>query len=495
MFKGARCSRLLASAVLALLPAAATATPRSVASLVPADCLVAYMAKPYAGTDARSEDGPTTMPPQEPSPQLSIASILVFLNASGLIPDEGQVFADVAGSLPLLGDFEHAFVLLDVSSRVIRTATQPEREEEVSLRLKDLQAAIIFRTHGRHRQVLEHISRIVGRYTNEKVAALESVESASAGHQRLKDDRLPGWAIWEWGRFDEFFVVSFGSGAFGKIARTYAGDEPCLSNDAWFKSACAATNGDRAAAQLYITLSRLEQRLAHVAQRRHTRVIRALEAENIDQDLWTIGLENRALTWYRCYRKAGQNVFRRYSDPASYPAKHRRIIPPQAGRYGIVHVPTRWLVDNLPRAWLAARSESHFRSWSKVWSNLEREAGIDIRGGIVDHLGENIVIFDHPPHPLRIPFALTIAIEIDDRRAVRMATDTLLAAWSKYLDQRAEQTGRTLLRAKVRHDPDGVWYLQAGILGPAMKVTSGYVVFSWSPQALRDALTFIEVRD
>ncbi len=75
-----------------------------------------------------------------------------------------------------------------------------------------------------------------------------------------------------------------------------------------------------------------------------------------------------------------------------------------------------------------------------------------------------------------------------------MATDTLLAAWSKYLDQRAEQSGHQLLRVKVRHDADGLWYLQAGILGPAMKVTEGYIVFSWSPQALRDALAFIEPR-
>ena len=76
-----------------------------------------------------------------------------------------------------------------------------------------------------------------------------------------------------------------------------------------------------------------------------------------------------------------------------------------------------------------------------------------------------------------------------------MATDTLLATWSRYLDQRAQRKGTTLMRVKVKHDDDGVWYLQAGILGPALKVTDRYAVISWSPQALRDALKYIWRKD
>ncbi len=390
---GGRLLGLYISAVASLaMPASANATPRPLASLIPADCLVAYLAKPYAASGSAAQATTTRPAAEERLPELSIASIIVFLNASGLIPDEGQVFADVAAALPLLGEFEHAVVLLDVSSRAVRTSSGPGNGEEVSLRLKDLQAAILFRTKGRQRLILEHINRIAGRYTNEQVGDLEVVDSAATAHQRLKDERLPGWAIWEWGRIDDFFVISFGSGAFEKIVSTSAGKQPSLSSDPWFRSAQAATNGAQAAAQCYIALSRVEDRLAQVAQRRHTRVIRALEAERITRDLWTIGQEGQALTWYRCYQRDGQDVLRRYSDPSRYPAKHRRIVPPKARRYGIIHVPTRWLVDNLPRAWLAAQAESEARSWSKVWSNLEQEAGIDIHRGIIEHLGENVVI-------------------------------------------------------------------------------------------------------
>ena len=85
------------------------------------------------------------------------------------------------------------------------------------------------------------------------------------------------------------------------------------------------------------------------------------------------------------------------------------------------------------------------------------------------------------------------AIEIDDQKPVKTAVDALLKAWGQYLDERAERSGTKLMRVKVRQDKkDGIWYLQAGILGPALKVTERYLVISWSPQALRDALQSIE---
>lgn len=49
-----------------------------------------------------------------------------------------------------------------------------------------------------------------------------------------------------------------------------------------------------------------------------------------------------------------------------------------------------------------------------------------------------------------------------------------------------------LARVSVKRDDEGIWYIQAAIPGPALKVTDRYLVISWSPQALRDALRFIE---
>jgi hypothetical protein len=401
---------------------------------------------------------------------------------------------DVAAALPLLGEFEHAIVLLDVSSKVVRRPTTQASTgpESVSLRLDQLQGAVILRAGGRQREVLELLNRVIGRYTNAEVASLERQSCAGFKFQQLADERLPGWAVWQWGRLDEFFVVTFGAGTFEEIARTYSRQTPNLGDDRWFASATVKTQGDRAFTQWFIALSKLEARLAPTAKGRQTRVFAALQADGMTHDLWTVGREGRALTWYRCYRRAEEDRLVKYSDPAAFPARHRRIVPDEAAHYAVIHVPVRWLVDNLPRAWVAAGSESRVQTWSRVWQRLEEETGIDIDGQLFSHLGEHIVIFDYPPHPLRVPFAWTVAFEIDDREPVEVALNAILSAWSRYLDERAMGQESSLVRVKVRHDRDGVWYLQAGILGPALKVVDGYVVVSWSPQALRDALKYIE---
>ena len=460
--------------------------------LVPADSLIVYAAKPYGRLLATSRpDG---------QPTLSLASIAAALNAAGLIPNEGQVFADIAGALPLFGRFEHAVVLLDVSSRIVEqsdAASQPA-DAGPSLRLKSLQTAVIFRTGDESPVVLEQLNRIIGRYTNSDVGRLSSKTESRYSSQRLVDQRLPGWAIWEWGRLDEFFVVTFGEGAFQKIAQAHEGKVQRLGEDEWFRKALAKTHGDEALVEWFIAFSRLRDRMGDEAQGRVARVADALQATDMTHDLWTVGHEDRALTWFRCYRRQGEDFVRSYSDPANYPPQHRRIVPESARRMAIINVLTRWLVDNLPRAWVVAQSESNVRKWKRAWRSLEQDTGVDISGNLIEHLGQTVVIFDYPPHPLDIPFALTVAIEIKNRRAVQSATDTLLGAWGQYLDDRAERNQRAgrfetvLVRVKVKRDDDGVWYLQAGILGPALKVTDRYVVLSWSPQALRDALKYIE---
>ncbi len=460
---------------------------RPIHDLIPADPLVVYVAKPY-GRQATPHAGD-----QSPSAASSIATILAFLSAAGLVPDEGQVYVDIAAALPLLGRFEHALVLLDISSRLVETpAGAAEPGPQLSLRLQNLQTAVIFRTDGQHRVVLEQLNRIIGRYTNQDVAELTTSKLDGIEYQRLADTRLPGWAVWEWGRLDDFIVLSFGEGAFARIVDCYQRKAPALSSDVWLRAARKDAKSDNAIAQWFIALERIEKRIGEVAHGRYQRVVEALGADGMDADLWTVGLDGEALSWSRRYRRNGQDVDRHYSDPANYSPAHRRVIPDEAHHYAVITVPTRWLVDNLPRAWLAGQSDRNIEKWRRVWRGLERETGIDLSDNLLINLGDHVVIFDYPAHPLGIPVALTVAIEIRDHRAVKVAVESLLSAWGQYLDDRAERKGTTLVRVKVQKTSDEIWFLQAGIMGPALKVTDRYVVLSWSPQALRDALRHIE---
>lgn len=465
-------------------PASQPARPRPILDLVPADSLVLYAAKPYSSLT------PTTGPTEDrPANVSSIASIITFLNASGLISDEGQVFADIAAALPLLGKFEHAFVLMDVSSRLVdRPTTHSAEGEARSLRLNFIQCAVILRSRGEQRVVLEQINRIVSRYTNLEVATLSNQKWQNVAYQRLADQRLPSWAVWEWGRIGDFFVLTFGAGGFERVCKVQAGNEPSLAADEWYRRAAELTRSRQAIAQWLISFQGLRARLGDIAEARVAAVCDALHATDVVRDLWTIGSEGSSLSCLRCFHRDGADVVRRYSDPRNDPPAHRSIIPSEARRTAVIRVPTKWLVDNVPRGWLGAQSPNNAEKWRLVWSRLEQDTGLDIGGSLINHLGGHVVMFDYPPHPLNIPFAMTFALEIDDQRSVAMAVDALLGAWSRYLDERAERNKTTLVRLKVKRTEDGMWYLQAGILGPALKVTPRYIVISWSPEALRQAL-------
>lgn len=485
--------------ILALNGAAYSAPPRSesekpISDLIPADSLVAFRAKPQNWLAPASQ--PTSQVEQL-SGTAAIAQILAFLSASRMVPDEGQVFSDIATALPLLGRYEYAIVLIDISSRVVQnSSSQGDNDEtELSLRLEQMRGAIIFRTGGEHREVVEQLNRIIGRYTNEEVARLESHSGPGQQSQRLIDERLPGWAVWEWGPMGDFFVVSFGSGAFEAVAQTHQGQRPCLTNDKWYQKAGEKTQSPVVMMQCYLALEKLKHRLGTVVSERSSRVLTALGANKVTQDLWTIGLNGKAITWYRCFQREGQDQIRFYSDPQAFSAENTRIVPPEAAHYAVIRVPTQWLFKDLPRAWVSARSDSQFQTWSRIWQRLEDESGLNLDDTLVKHIQSNVVLFDYPPHPLKIPLALTIAFEIDDHESVRAAVNSLLNAWSRYLDDRAKRSRSSLVRMRVLRDKDGIWYLRAGILGPALKVTNRYIVISWSPQALRQALRYIEKQE
>lgn len=459
------------------------AEPGPISDIIPHDALIAYMAVPYGRLDApEASTQPTTGRPVS-----NIATILAFLNASGMIPDEGQIYADIASALPLLGRFEHAIVLLDASSMLARRVDGSD--EPGPLRLKHLEAFVALRTGGKNVEILEHLNRIVGRYTNTAVAHLESQSSSGFGYQRLVDSRLPDWAVWEWGEIADDYVLCFGRGTFEKVVATHTGETPSLSKDSWYARERANLVNERTLAHWFIGFDRLAKRLGEISQARVDRVLARLEASNITRDMWVVGLHDRALSWSRVYQRNGDNVVRRYSDPAAYTSAMLGVIPDPARHYTILNVPSSWLVDNVPQAWIASGSEKSIRQWEGIWNGLEAETGIDLSGHLSNNLGDHIILFDYPVHPLDIPFAMTIAIEIKNPRAVRPAIDAVMSAWGQYLEAIANKSKSRLSKVNVLRANDGIWYLQMGIFGPALKVTDRYVVVSWSPEALRQALT------
>jgi hypothetical protein len=87
--------------------------------------------------------------------------------------------------------------------------------------------------------------------------------------------------------------------------------------------------------------------------------------------------------------------------------------------------------------------------------------------------------------------ARTVLVEIaGSSMAVQTWTDRLLRRWQRHLDSPSSDWQPLT----VKQAPDGVWYLQAGLYGPALAVTNRWIVISHSPAAVRQNVAHLESR-
>jgi hypothetical protein len=131
-----------------------------------------------------------------------------------------------------------------------------------------------------------------------------------------------------------------------------------------------------------------------------------------------------------------------------------------------------------------------------VWKNLSEEFDFDVETGLLDQLGDHLILHTYPQHPLGIPVLGTIWIQVKgDRARVTKTLDGMMSAWQHYAANPPPNVARYLqLSPQVHHDPDGVWYLQLGLLGPAVTVADGWIVISFSPEAARQNVTHLAMR-
>ena len=100
-----------------------------------------------------------------------------------------------------------------------------------------------------------------------------------------------------------------------------------------------------------------------------------------------------------------------------------------------------------------------------------------------------MIVHDFPHHPLGLPLLWTVLVEIDgSAESVRTALDRLLAHVYKTIEDRSGPAGLT----RLERDDDGVWYVRFGLYGPALAVTDRWVVISYSPQAVRENVEYLE---
>src|SRR5262245_2888645 len=124
----------------------AASGPANMPAWVPRDAMVAYWGRP-----------PSQVPTTAPTGAQQMATWMVTPKAMGVNPREGRLLADIVGTLPLLGQRAHAWVLLDITSKHI----PPDIN-----RLDQMQSAWVIDSTGIEVEIDRRIRDLLATYTD-----------------------------------------------------------------------------------------------------------------------------------------------------------------------------------------------------------------------------------------------------------------------------------------------------------------------------------------
>lgn len=442
--------------------------------VIPARHLIAWSGRPLPD-----------LPPLQEGPSSLDALISLGMQMVGGKADAWTQWALRSGELfSLTIRRPHAFALLDAGAERL-----PDRPD--AIRASDLKMVLAIQLASAAPADTEPFLRVIQKAVNEQTsrasASLEARRVGEWSYQELHDQRLPPWAALAWGRIDNLFVLTLGADVWPGVAAVAAGQAPAILSDAW-QVESRQRRGASALIEIFVNARALRERLDPLLQNRATRFFEAWDVADSDAAYWAMGLEGRALFCEARYRTRSTSSYRVWANPAFRDERILAVVAPDT-RYAVYERPVARLLQQLANGALNLLGDDE-RDWmNAVWTRAahgDNAAALDLDKTLYPELGNRVVLVNDPPHPLRIPVAVTTLLEIrGDAEPVRRAVDAICTAYRDAFDAALPETRPTFYWA-LRRDDDGVWSVQYGpIAGPAWTVTPRFIVTSWSPQALR----------
>lgn len=445
--------------------------------LIPAESLLCWYGRPLPDAPPASDEPSTIQTLWELGTRIAAQPI-----------DRGtRLSLRMAEMFGLLVRHTHAVALIDAQSRPLASDPQARRVDR-------LRFALVVQTGGQSEPFLRIIQKAVNEQTSSGEATLSAERAGRWEYQVLRDRRLPDWSAIAWGQIGEFFVLTVGPNVWPQLAAVAAGEEPGVSGDAWYAVA-RGSRGPAALIEIFVAAREIQTRLDPFVNDRASGFFRAWDAPDLEKAHWAIGLEGRALYCAAEFQIAGQTVRRLYADPAARDPRLLAMVPDGA-RYAVFDLPMGEFLPRFFRGLLACEDARVQREVDERWTQIQREHGFDVDRDLLAHLGRHVILHNDPPHPLRLPFALTVLIEVrDEPAAIRRTVDRFCMAWSAALAGTATQPARSP-PFTLHQDADGVWFLRIGpknqnwfgLAGPAWITTERFLIVSWSPVALREYL-------
>ncbi len=439
--------------------------------LIPEDSLLCWYARPLPSVVGPPRDGATL------ATWVNLGSRLVGKPLEG----EPLLWVRLLESLGRLTHHPYAIALID--ARAVPVGRTDGR------RLDRLKMALVVDPEGDTEWFLQTIQKIVNEQTDAGTAVILNRTVDGRTFQELQDKRLPYWAHIAWGKAGDMFLVTLGAGAWPELAKLAEPDSPALSRTGWFGKTHQQRR-PRTRIEIFAAFERIRERLDPLVNGRATEFFREWGAERTDFTHWAIGFEGKGLFCVARFQGEGREVERLYADP-SYARGRLAAAIPDTATYAAFKAPTGLAVSNFFGSLVATRSDKVQANVMREWERIQRVYNFNGQRDVLDHLGQHLVIHNDPPHPLHIPLAMTVLVEIADQPAeVAGAVQRFCEGWQEALEKLGSEGQPNIL--SLRRGDDGVWSLQVGpIAGPAWTVTDRFLITSWSPTALRTYLSHV----
>lgn len=380
-----------------------------------------------------------------------------------------RYWIDIFTALNDIKDFPHAVVLyrIDASPR-----------DDGGHQLAQMKAALIIHTDGDNTRIEQRIQQLLNRYTNNDEASLTIASVDGDPIYVLRNKRLPDWAMINWGKVGPYYVISIGKGVYHRTQRAINQPSKSLITDPWFGRAFSTTQGSHAMLGWYVRFDSLQLNADPLFVEKVKMVQNSIGLNNVQRGLWMVSTEDRAVHMSGYVQRGNKNELQKYTNDDLAKSFSQKLIPQQASSYTVMDFNPHGLLVGLNEAYLATRSPSAQLRCKEFWQKVQSGAHLSLEKDLYAHLDKPMIIHNFPRHAFGLPFAWTILMRIKDHSdMLRMRVDQLLDFISR------EMMKDSLLQ--LRRDDDGVWYLFAGIMGPALKVTDQWVIISFSPVALR----------
>ena len=444
--------------------------------LVPGEYMLVWNGKPFPD-----------VPPPEAGPTAIDAIIATIPRMAGERMDRGaRLGLRIIQCCALMIRYPHCVTMLDASA--IKAGVHPD-----SRRVDKLRLALIVQTAGKAGPFLNIIQNAADEQTNTEHARIDVKQAGRWSYSELADQRLPEWYVVAWGEIDGFFVLTLGNDVWPEIAAVAAGDKPSLAQDPWMQKHRGAP-GREALIEIIANARRMRERLDPLVNNWISDFFAVWDAQTMQRSHWALGLRDRALYCIATFELQAEDgpaetVRHVYADAADREPRVMSLIP-NGSRYAIYRIPTSDVIVKLIRSMFVWQSEESVTRATRLWVRIQKEHGFDAHADILDQLGDVAILHNFPPHPLKLPVFFTTLVEIKgDSQQVRKSIDVMCRAWQAGLEREADRLN-VPDPLRLNRDSDGVWYFPLGpfLNGLAWKVADGYLVISWSPDALREYL-------